>query len=401
MDELARRWSELLLSDRDLDDMPVTRAAREAESLLREPASQSDIAAAEERLGRRLPPSYREFLLVSDGAYGDLYGASPTFSESGWEVARRESTVIGVGFLPVADLRWLREADPVLAEICRDADLGSERGPAVIDGADLESWTAFSDGLKIAVDWQPGTTCLVPFDGMEEWQVWNIHKETGVGFLSFRSMLEYHVADREPITQMNEFQEVLLWASAGDHRAARRLSRTTTPEAVPMLIALVDDRILARAAAAALGRVATLESVEALAHMEPGQSSAALAMAGTDRARDVLAERGDYYRLSLLGDPRGPQLAADRLARRSASDTPQSLNTALLALARSRDERFVPLVLPLLSEEPELALSAAGTLAWLGAPHGRARIVSLAEEAGPARARALSMLRRLDAGYLP
>lgn len=401
MDELAHRWSELLLADRTLDDMPATRAAREAQSLLREPAWENEIAAAEERLGCRLPPSFREFLLVSDGAYGDLYGANSTFSEDGWEVAREDSTVIGVGFLPVADLRWLREAHPQAAEIYRVAGARPERVPAAVDGAELQSWTAFADGVKIAVNMEPGLTCLVPFDGIEEWQVWNIHFETCVGFLSFRSMLEYHVAEREPITQMEEFEEILLWASAGDHRAVRRLFHTTTPEAVPKLVALVDDRSLARAAAAALGRIGTPESVEALAQMEPGQSSAALAMAGTDRARDLLAQHGDYHWLSLLGDPRGPQLAADRLASRSASDTVWSLSAALGALARSRDERFVPLVLPLLSEEPQLALRAAGTLAWLGAPQGRARIVSLAGEAGPARAGAQNMLRILDAGHLP
>lgn len=42
-------------------------AARRARWLGFPPASQERIAAMEERLGRRMPPSYREFLKVSDG----------------------------------------------------------------------------------------------------------------------------------------------------------------------------------------------------------------------------------------------------------------------------------------------------------------------------------------------
>ena len=401
MSQLARRWSQLVLADVSFDEMPTTRAARESGSLLRPPATEADIAAVEERLGRRLPPSYREFLLVSDGAFGDLYGRSIAFSEDGWEVARGDSPVVGVGFLPVADLRWLRESDPGSAEIYRVAGPSPEPVPATVDGSELYSWTAFADGLKIAVDQHPGLTCLVPFDGMEEWQVWNIHFETCVGFLSFRSMLEGHVALREPITSIDEFEDVLQRASAGDLRAVRRLFHTIAPEAAPRLIELLEDGQLGGAAVAALGRIATTEAVEALVRLEPNRAGDGLATAGTERARDVLAQRGDYYRLSVLGDPRGAQLAAERLSNRSPSDGFWSLSPALRALARSRDPRFIPLVMPLLSEEPQLSLSAAGTLAWLGAPEGPARIATLAETENPARTIAQHKLRVLNDGHLP
>jgi hypothetical protein len=46
---------------------PVTRQQVSARWLGHEPASEEAIAAAEERLGVRLPPSLRGFLLVSDG----------------------------------------------------------------------------------------------------------------------------------------------------------------------------------------------------------------------------------------------------------------------------------------------------------------------------------------------
>ncbi|PWI45083.1 SMI1/KNR4 family protein [Streptomyces sp. ICBB 8177] len=44
-----------------------TEAHRDTGWLGREPASEAAVAAAEERLGVRLPPTYRNFLLVSNG----------------------------------------------------------------------------------------------------------------------------------------------------------------------------------------------------------------------------------------------------------------------------------------------------------------------------------------------
>ncbi|MEU3778048.1 SMI1/KNR4 family protein [Streptomyces sp. NPDC032472] len=58
-------WADCLAGgeNRSEDD----EAARQARWLGFPPASQERIAAMEERLGRRMPPSYREFLKVSDG----------------------------------------------------------------------------------------------------------------------------------------------------------------------------------------------------------------------------------------------------------------------------------------------------------------------------------------------
>lgn len=58
-------WADSLTDDerRDEDD----ETARQARWLGFPPASEERIAAMEERLGRRMPPSYREFLGVSDG----------------------------------------------------------------------------------------------------------------------------------------------------------------------------------------------------------------------------------------------------------------------------------------------------------------------------------------------
>ncbi|GGX73347.1 SMI1/KNR4 family protein [Streptomyces hiroshimensis] len=63
------RWSEEWADSCDPDDplRDEEEAARQARWLGFAPASGSQIAALEQRLGRRLPPSYRAFLEVSDG----------------------------------------------------------------------------------------------------------------------------------------------------------------------------------------------------------------------------------------------------------------------------------------------------------------------------------------------
>ncbi|WP_314247917.1 SMI1/KNR4 family protein [Streptomyces sp. DSM 40907] len=58
-------WSDSLPGDETLDEEDET--ARRDRWLGFPPASEERIAAMEERLGRRMPPSYREFLEVSDG----------------------------------------------------------------------------------------------------------------------------------------------------------------------------------------------------------------------------------------------------------------------------------------------------------------------------------------------
>ncbi|MFZ0161597.1 MAG: hypothetical protein WAL50_21405 [Kineosporiaceae bacterium] len=309
-----------------------------------------------------------------------------------------DSEVVGIGWLPVAEVRWLRDVDPV-ADMYRDA--GEHREPATRDGDELRSWKAFADGLKIAVDRRPGLTCLVPFDEGSEWQVWNIHKETSRAFLSFRSMLEYQVQIREPITDLEDFEEVIARASDGDSLALQRLTRTTVPQAVPRLIGLIADPWLGAASVMALGRIGTDAAVDVLARLEPAAAARALGVAGTERARDILAQWGAFYTLALLGDPRGPHIAAQRIANRTPGDTVWFLITALHAIAQSRDPRYATLLKPLLSQEPALALAAARALVWLGVPEGRARIAEIADHDGPERGSARRLLRIMDDGHLP
>jgi SMI1 / KNR4 family (SUKH-1) len=73
MRAVVAEWDEVLRAE-----VPAyARLLPEAEkrgSVLRPPATPDEVAAAEERLGVRLPPSYRSFLLVANGA--DAGGSS-------------------------------------------------------------------------------------------------------------------------------------------------------------------------------------------------------------------------------------------------------------------------------------------------------------------------------------
>lgn len=63
--EWSKEWSDSLPDDATRSEQD--EAARRVRWLGFAPASEERIAAMEERLGRRMPPSYREFLKVSDG----------------------------------------------------------------------------------------------------------------------------------------------------------------------------------------------------------------------------------------------------------------------------------------------------------------------------------------------
>jgi hypothetical protein len=263
-----------------------------------------------------------------------------------------------------------------------------------------------ADGLVIATDKLPGTTCLVPVDGVDEWQVWNIHKETAQAWVSFRSFLEYEVGMREPITTVEELREVIGRAEEGDHLSTMRVSRTTVPEAVEILVAVIERA--SRAATQAvlgLGRIGTAEAVDALARLNPRPVSAegALALAGTEHARDVLVRWGAVDELSLLGDPRAASLAAEQLALSDGHVASWRRARFVLALGRSRDPQYVRTLLDLQDDErdPWLAISVAQALVWLGAPEGRHRLTEIAAADGPGKGAAAYYLRVMDDGFLP
>jgi hypothetical protein len=394
MPQLARRWSDLLLTDLEPGDR-LTQAAQESGSLLRPGATEQEVLAAEERLGRRLPPSYREFLLVSNGAFGDLYGPSLRWGDEP-EKPPYESEIVGVALLPVQDIRWLRDVNEWWANA--ELDSNGPGGPATKDGDEIWSWAPFANGIVIAVDQAPGTTCLVPFEGMDEWQVWNIHKETSQAFLSFRSFLEYMVAEREPVTTVEELRAVIEQAEAGNHFAIMRLSRTTTPDGVPLLADVIERNVGSPfRAAVGLGRIGTPKAIEELIRLRPPGVEKGLCRAvGPERCGDILVEWGAFWELWLIDDPRAAAVAAANIDELSNGDR-ETRRRAFLVIEQSRDANLIPALLPLLERDPDIALDAARVLAILGAPEGRRRIAELAVLEWVGQSRAQFFLTRLDA----
>lgn len=398
MAELAHRWSELLLRDVGVaGSWQPTQAVASSGSLLRPPASQEQVAAVERRLGRELPPSYREFLLVSDGAFGDLYGVTMRDLDRGVEPAGPQSDVAGVAFLPAADLRWLRDDMPWFAELCEEEAEDDGDGRATRDGQEVWPWAPFARGLVIATDKGPGTTCLVPFDDAGEWQVWNIHKETSEAYLSFRSLLEHMVAAREPVETVDVAEQVIAHALAGESWAWQRMSRIAAPDAAPLLVALVEQGTLVAQAAQGLGRIGTDEAVGALERLRPVGAEQALVRAGTDRAREVLAAWELFTGLDLLGDPRAPEIAARRLAH-PAEEPPTLVAAAAGVLGRSGDASYVPLLRTLTdAADPFVVVSTAYALVQLGEQEGRQILADHAAREEGAFRYARGLLERIDA----
>ncbi|MFF4425341.1 SMI1/KNR4 family protein [Streptomyces sp. NPDC001549] len=138
-------WSDSLPGDKARDE--EDEAARRDRWLGFPPASEERIAAMEERLGRRMPPSYREFLAVCDG----------------WRHAG--------GFVRVlagtTDARWHDDAYG-LADMY-EGYLDDNAGPAARRAAGI--WRR---GLQLNVEYQAAVVLLDPEDVDEdgEWAVY-------------------------------------------------------------------------------------------------------------------------------------------------------------------------------------------------------------------------------------
>jgi len=67
LDAIVRAWDEAMCAQARLDGRLSPELERRG-TALREPAPAARIEALEARLGMRLPPSFRSFLALSDGA---------------------------------------------------------------------------------------------------------------------------------------------------------------------------------------------------------------------------------------------------------------------------------------------------------------------------------------------
>lgn len=128
------------------------------------PAAEADVAAVEERLGLRLPPSYRSFLLTTDG-----------WRHAGEFVRKMRDTT---------NLGWLRDLEPAWepwAELVTEAPVDAPGNP-------------FSRGLLISLHADVGVLFLDPADCDEngEWAAYSVFSwaEFPRRYPSFTALME-------------------------------------------------------------------------------------------------------------------------------------------------------------------------------------------------------------------
>ncbi|MBT0768363.1 HEAT repeat domain-containing protein [Kineosporia sp. J2-2] len=199
---LLTEWDRALRAHERLKHGRLPAPVAQAGSVLREPAPETTVAALERRLGTRLPPAYRTFLLTSDGALAQPgTGALPQ-----------------PGLLPAAAVRWLRDSDPEFVQTLV-FDTIAPHPPNAATGVvhpafDLDfndrpvperrylDTERTSTGLKlghllyaldIGHDDNGGHILLNPLmvgaDG--EWEAWNLAAPTGTRHRSFTALLAH------------------------------------------------------------------------------------------------------------------------------------------------------------------------------------------------------------------
>jgi SMI1 / KNR4 family (SUKH-1) len=159
-------------------------AAETRGSILRAPAPAEEIERAEKTLGVELPPSYRAFLSIADGA--DPGPRRANYSERLREP--HEFEVLGVDGLVEcarADISWL-------VDMWR-GNMGDHRDrqePPTADGpVQVYDFAPAERHVLITRPQQDGIVALVPFPG--EWQVWEFFHTEVYAHESFASMLAY------------------------------------------------------------------------------------------------------------------------------------------------------------------------------------------------------------------
>jgi hypothetical protein len=139
-------FDEMMLQAYGLPDL--SDSARDSKWLGFPAATESEVAQAESRLGAKLPPTLREFYLVSNG----------------W----RQIDDFIYEIVPVQKLNWFRELDPVFCEICREEnDLAvvrsvclAQKGDATTLLIDPENKTETGEWIVGAwASWYPGFEC--------------------------------------------------------------------------------------------------------------------------------------------------------------------------------------------------------------------------------------------------
>lgn len=163
---------------------PLLQLAQDGK-LLNRACDESDVVALEARLGTALPPSYREFLLSSDGM------VVPTF---------------GVSLLPAAQVDWFRSLDEVGAiDIWNDGRDEATDEQYAVYGADQDCVHMrprhLRTALQISTSADGDVLLLIPDVRFgPEWEAWFFgNKNPGAyRYRSFRDLMEQCVLATRP-----------------------------------------------------------------------------------------------------------------------------------------------------------------------------------------------------------
>ncbi|MEA2412999.1 MAG: hypothetical protein QOC77_3560 [Thermoleophilaceae bacterium] len=191
--QLVRAWDERLQRDTSRFDLLAPEAIATG-TLLREPATESEIADAERRLRVSLPPAYRAFLLTSNGAWASSLGPETQH----WGRTNRH------GFVRAGEIAPLSEVDPFLIQIWTEPDIfrdpDRDRPPRDDEITEVEYYEPIRHALVISRPFDAFKDLLVPRAASEEWEVWQFAKEGAGAHRSFAAFLRWQLArpDRRP-----------------------------------------------------------------------------------------------------------------------------------------------------------------------------------------------------------
>jgi SMI1 / KNR4 family (SUKH-1) len=184
---LAHKWDERVRRETSRFDR-LAPEIEERGTVLREPASEEQIAAAEARLGVALPLSYRAFLLVSNGAHASFLGTE-TLNAAGKPTRH--------GFLPVEEVMPAAETDAATVELWTEADglndAENDRPPTGRMPTTVGNYQPLKRGLLLSTPLDTYREVLVPREGAEEWEVWDMGFEGAGAHRSFGDFLRFQV----------------------------------------------------------------------------------------------------------------------------------------------------------------------------------------------------------------
>lgn len=300
---LAREWDERVRREVSRFERVVPEI-EERGTVLREPASEPQIAAAEERVGVKLPSSYRAFLLVSNGAHASFLGAERM------DAAGRP---LRHGFLPVEQLAPAAEADASTVELWTSAeglnDSANDRPPTGRQPVPVGYYQPLKQGLLLSTPLDTFREVLVPRPEVEEWELWDMAWEGAGAHRSFGDFLRFQFERPRWMPEPERADEYAAAVERGQLQHLDHLAEIGDPRAGPLAAQWIesdqlDHEWLRVGPARVLSKLADPATVPAML-----------------RAYRRASVHNDNYRIALLAGLAAADAAeADELIRVAAED---------------------------------------------------------------------------------